>query len=142
MKNTLQGNFSFQIVLMLVFIFFTSMVLAQDTGSEEAREFKILFESTEQEIKITCREGCAFQFLRFNLKPYQVQTIDQNGMVSVSGDQSSPHLNGGEFKFKLRRIENGFEFEGISGTNWKSLHFNCNNLTCRQWIDQKGMLSE
>lgn len=142
MKNTIQSNFFSPIVLMLVFVFFTSTVIAQDTGREQTKEFKILFESTDKEIKISCREACSFQLLRFNLKPYQVQTIDQNGMVSINTGDESQDDNHVGFKFKLRRTEHGFELEGISGTNWKVLNFTCRNLMCSQLIDQNGMASE
>lgn len=142
MKKIIQSNFLYQFILVLVFVFVSSNGIAQVAGREEAKEFRILFESTDKEIKLTCREGCSFEFLSFNLRPNQVQTIDLNGMVSMNPtvEVKDDHQSG--FKFKLRRTEHGFELEGISGTNWKVLNFNCRNFSCTQSIDQNGMFSE
>ena len=102
----------------------------------ELSKFLILVETTNEGIKLTSKEGCAWKELSYNIPGSQSQAIDQYGMTKSKTKEES--TNSG-FLFTIKKTEEGLSFEGIKGTAWKNLTFTCFKGNCHQFIDQHGM---
>ncbi|MFM9950537.1 MAG: hypothetical protein ACKV1O_21550 [Saprospiraceae bacterium] len=101
--------------------------------------FLILVETTENGLKLTCQEGCAWGELSFSLKAYQTQAVDQYGMTSLKRDQPEKNDSLSNFLFTVKKTKEGLKFEGKEGTAWNELSFKCPGNNCYQHIDQEGM---
>ena len=115
---------------------------AHKKSTLETSKFVILIEKTEDGIKLTSKQGCAFKELTFLLKKGQTQEIDQFGMrdtndnVRVNKDDSLA-----SFRFKITKMSDGpfleIALEGIEGTTWEKLSFGTPKGS--QLIDENGM---
>ena len=105
-------------------------------------KFLILVETTDDGIKLTCEEGCAWKGLSFTLARYNPQAIDQNGMSSLSREKTLPDSTLANFLFTIQKTNDGVSFEGSEGTAWINLSFTCPKTGCHQYIDQNGMTSK
>lgn len=137
MKNSGQKAF---LGITLLMIFMTGSLSSVFSKSEETEKtkFLILLEKTKDGIKLSGVQGCAFKELSFSLKDYNSQAIDQFGMSSLKRDKPEKDNNLANFLFTIKKTKEGFSLEGIEGSTWKNLSFNCSG-TCRQFIDQNGM---
>ena len=107
------------------------------TECSSTSNFLLLIENTENGIKITSTQGCAFKELRFSLKEGQKQEIDQNGMRN-SNDRVVQDDNLASFCITIQKSKEGLVLEGIDGTAFKRLSFSC-RIGQSQLIDQNGM---
>jgi len=132
--------FIFRIALSVVLVIVLSLNLypQNDTGTDES-EFLILVETTDDGIKLTSEEGCAWKNLSFTLKINEKQFVDQYGMTSLNRDKPVEDNSLANFLFSVVRTEDGLSFEGKEGTTWKKLSFSCQGGKCHQYIDQNGM---
>jgi len=129
-------------LILAVIVCFGINVNAHKKSTLEASKFLILIENTEDGIKLTGKQGCAFKELSFLLKKGQTQEIDQFGMrdendnVRVVKDD-----NLASFRFKITKKNDGsfldVALEGIEGTTWKKLSFGI--PSGKQLIDENGM---
>ena len=101
-------------------------------------KFVLLVENTENGIKFTSTQGCAFKELSFSLIEGQTQEIDQHGMRKAN-DEVVEDDNLASFRFKIKKTKDGLAFEGIEGTTWRKLSFSC-PINTSQLINQNGML--
>jgi multidrug efflux pump subunit AcrA (membrane-fusion protein) len=115
----------------------------RQVAEQRQSTFLLLIENTENGIKLTNRQGCAFKELTFSLKAGQTQEIDQFGMRNMD-DKVIKDANLASFRFRITKLESEFPLavalEGIEGTAWKKLSFSIPDNS--QLIDQNGMLSE
>ncbi len=116
-----------------------SFNLALAADNEKESSFILLFESTDNGIKIEGVKGCEFTELNFTLGDGEITEIDMYGMLNnshaerVSDDQSS-------FRIAIERREGVIYLKGLRGTNFLELSFSC-PVGSKQLIDQNGMLS-
>ncbi|HEY5591226.1 MAG TPA: hypothetical protein VIK55_09435 [Paludibacter sp.] len=108
-------------------------VFSQTETTPELTKFLILVETTDDGIKLTGQQGCAFKELTFTLKADKSQAIDQFGMTSKEESKGSGFL------FTIKKTKDGLSFEGLKGTYFKKLSFSCPKGNCHQAIDQRGM---
>ena len=126
------------ILALVAVICFGYSVNAQTSCDLKTSKFVLLVENTENGIKFTSTQGCAFKELTFSLKEGQTQEIDQNGMRDTN-DKVVKDDNLASFRFTIKKIKGGLAFEGIEGTAWSKLSFSC-QINASQLIDQNGML--
>jgi len=139
MNQTIQSAF-FRIALAFILIHGSATFAFSQTQIEApVSGFLILVETTDNGLKLTCEEGCAWGELSFSLNGYRRQAIDQYGMTSLKRDQPAKSDRLSNFLFTVKKTKEGLKFEGKEGTAWSELSFNCPDNICYQHIDQEGM---
>jgi hypothetical protein len=130
----------FRFSLIIAFITGASnAVFSQVKFETESSKFLILFEATEDGVKLTSQEGCAWKVLTFTLNQDKPQAVDQYGMTSLNKDKPTEDKNLANFLFIVKKIKEGVSLEGKSGTAWTKLNFSCPKGKCSQYLDFYGM---
>ena len=129
-------------LILAAIVSFGINVNAHKTSTLETSKFLILIENTEDGIKLTGKQGCAFEELTFSLKKGQTQEIDQFGMRDKDENvREAKDENLASFCFKITKMNGGsfleVVLEGIEGTTWKELSFGIPSGS--QLIDENGM---
>lgn len=116
-----------------------STLMAQEDVSVKLADFSIRVETSGDEIKLTCSEGCAWKKLAFTstMKGY-LQAVDQYGMTTWPRDQLKKESLFSDFLFTIKRTEEGLSLEGKEGTMWSSLTLVC-NYECFRTFDEYGI---
>ena len=122
-----------------LFLILVGVVCLGISCNSTSKEFLLLFENTENGVKISSNEGCAFKELTLTLKEGEIQEIDQWGMRH-SNDKVCKDANLAKFRITVKKVENGLVLSGIEGTTWEKLYLNL-PINGSQWIDQNGMRS-
>ena len=139
MTNSLQ-KLIFGVFVSIIIIFgATNAVFSQNNSSASLTNFKMLVETTDDGINLTCKEGCAWKDLTFRLKKDNSQVVDQFGMTTISTDKPIKERNLGVFLIKIKKTNEGISLEGLKGTSFTKLSFSYRNNKCYQYIDQNGM---
>lgn len=113
---------------------------AQKEVQNKLAKFLIVVETTDNDIRLTCREGCAWVELSFNSSiNWNPQAVDQFGMTTLPRNQIKEDSLLSNFLFTIKRTKEGISFEGKEGTAWTKLSFGCPGGKCLQPIDQYGM---
>jgi hypothetical protein len=131
----------FSILLHALLIFGTaSGVVAQEDVYVEVARFSILIETSGDEIKLTCSDGCAWRQLSFSSSiKSDPQAVDQYGMTTLTRDMIKQDSLNGDFLFTIKRTQEGVTLEGKAGTMWPSLTFDCAGGKCSRPIDGWGV---
>src|SRR3954454_6753108 len=79
----------------------TSGLLAQNGLTTKEAKFLIIVETTNDNVKLTCKEGCAWKELSFSLELNYIQGIDQNGMASLESGKARETGNLSRFHFAI-----------------------------------------
>ena len=124
-------------LVLAIFIFIG--ILLPGCNLKDNLKFRILVETTENGIKLTSEEGCAFKELSFTLMEGQSQSIDQFGMNTEQRAEKNKDKNLADFLFSIIKTKEGISLFGIKGTSWKELSFSCPESGCKQLIDENGM---
>lgn len=101
-----------------------------DVGDLSEFKFNLTMELNGK-IKFTGIEGCAFRELSFKCSSERDQVIDAEGMAYLSSKTPG-------FLIAIRKTKSGICFEGIRGTAWKRLSFECPFAACTWGINQNG----
>lgn len=142
MKNLKQPKILFSIAVFIVMMIgFSTNIFSQTDESIDVSEFLLIVETDSKEIKLTCKEGCAWKELKFTSGTKKPQAIDQYGMTTFPRDEFKDDTKLSNFLFTIIRIENGLKLEGKEGTAWIDLSFSCPKGNCKQALNQKGMTS-
>ncbi len=113
---------------------------AQEDVYVKVARFSILVETSGDEIKLTCNDGCAWKQLIFNSSiKSDPQAIDQNGMTTIPLDPGKAGSLHPKFLFTIKRTQEGVSLVGKEGTMWPSLTFNCTEGNCLRSIDGWGV---
>ncbi|MGB3075533.1 MAG: TonB family protein, partial [Chitinophagales bacterium] len=116
------------------------MVLESPSHHPDLAKFLIVVEKTDNELKLTCKDGCAWKSLTFNSSSFdEPQAIDQYGMTTVSATQPVNDPEHPNFLFTIKGEGNGVNLIGIAGTAWTKLSFARPKSLWMQAIDQFGM---
>src|SRR4051794_21704247 len=99
----------------------TCGLLAQNGLTTKEAKFLIVAETTNDSVKLPCKEGCAWKELSFSLELNYLQEIDQNGMASWISGKARENGNLSRFHFTITKTKDGLSFKGLEGTAWKSL---------------------
>jgi len=134
----------FRLPLFIVLLIGTSIEInAQNIKATEISEFRISVETSNDGIKLTCNKGCSWKELTFNIsKTEKPRYINEHGMTSLSENKEDKESKLANFLISITKTKNGFTFEGIEGTSWKTLSFSCSNENYYQTIDQNGMTTD
>ncbi|MGM0706184.1 MAG: hypothetical protein ACQETP_09710, partial [Bacteroidota bacterium] len=90
----------------------------------------IVVEPTDDGFALTCNAGCAWKTLSW--------TGHDDVRVNYFGMTEAEEAD--RFLFALSSIDGGFELEGIEGTAWASLNWECENReTCKARVDASGL---
>jgi hypothetical protein len=93
----------------------------------------LIIRSSGGEIRLTDIKGCGFATLNYSGVARQV--IDECGMVSPNDERLS------KFRFEIIKTKEGLTLRGIKGTAWTELSFSGPDGTCKQVINQFGMVN-
>ncbi len=108
----------------------------------ELAKFLIVIEKKENQLQLTCKDGCGWKSLIVNSSSFnEPQAIDQYGMTLVSATQLLDDPEHPNFLFTIKGEDNGVSLTGIKGTAWTKLNFNRPKDMWIQAIDQFGMTS-
>ncbi|PHN01365.1 hypothetical protein [Flavilitoribacter nigricans] len=129
-------------LLFLNFLLASTLLLfntpTADPGmSANLKDFKIVIEKNDGEIKMKCTEGCAWLDLSYENKTV-AQAIDQYGMTEIRKEPAVADEELSDFLFTLTKTETGVSLKGIRGTAWLELSFTLKPGE-QQLIDQYGM---
>lgn len=138
MKNTRQ-KLIFTISLSILFMIGASNSLFAQKRLE-SNKFLILIETVNDSIKLTAPQGCSFKELNFSLKTDTNQNIDQHGMTPSEKNSTIKDGTLANFLFTIKKTKDGLSLEGLKGTSWKELNFDCPQSKCHQLIDQNGLV--
>ena len=134
-------KYNFSIVLLLSFVLgFSHCTSKLSTNKKTPHKFLILIERTENGLKLTSSEGCAWSELSFTISQDMQQTVSQLGMTTP--DQTSTKDNNGLYDFLIvfTKTKDGISLVGKKGTAWTQLKFTCPVGNCHQYIDLSGMI--
>lgn len=123
------------LILMFVLIASSLILMAKE---KKSTDFKIIMEKTDDGIKMTCENGCAWKELTFSINEFEWQTVDEYGMTEVNKSSSDKEPKQAEFLFTLKKTKEGIILKGIEGTVWTDLSFSLLKYQ-RQAIDKLGM---
>ena len=117
-------------------------LVAQEDVAVKLANFTIRLETSADEIKLTCSEGCAWKELSFSTsQKSDPQAIDPNGMTSWPRNQTHKDASLPDFLFTIKRTKEGVSLEGKEGVMWPSLTFDCAGGQCIRSFDQYGMIN-
>ena len=117
----------------------SNVAFSQTTSVTQSTKFLILVETTDEGLKLTGQEGCAWKKLTFKIKQDNSQAIDQYGMTSLNGDNHKEDKDLSNFLFIIEKTKEGISLKGQKGTAWSNLSFSCPKGKCYQYIDFNGM---
>jgi hypothetical protein len=118
----------------------SSTLFAQEDVHAKVAKFSILVETSPDEIKLTCSEGCAWKQLSFSTTAKNdPQAVDQFGMTTIPRQLLKEDALLANFLFTIKRTPEGVTLEGKEGTIWPSLTFDCPGGKCYRAIDGWGM---
>jgi len=129
------------ITLFALLIFGTSAKgVAQEDVHVKVAKFSILLEATDDEIKLTCSDGCAWKQLSFGTSVKgEPQAVDQFGMTTIPRNTLKEDPLISNFLFTIKRTKEGVTLEGKEGTIWPSLTFDYVGGKCVRLIDGWGV---
>lgn len=134
MKNTVFNYFGIAIAFL---VFSTS--IAQNSIDAELQDFVVVIETSDKEVKLTCKEGCAWEELTIKKKDFGVdQAIDATGKTTISKHNSESNAEKG-FLFTIKKNAANIVLQGIEGTKWEELTYSCTGARCLQTLNQFGM---
>jgi hypothetical protein len=127
---------------LLVLLGVSDMLFSKTDVSSDPEGFLILLETTDNEIKLTGWQGCAFRELNYALKDSVKRTVDQYGKVNLVrfSTKGIPKEGLANFQFTVMRTEEGFYLKGIHGTTWEELSVTYPDGTKHHFIDQNGIV--
>jgi len=136
--NYINNFFKVMFIAFLTTILSSNLV-AQEINSSELNEFLVIIETTDSdEIKLKCKEGCAWETLTFNLSESKIiQAIDEFGMTDGNGENRE-NENSSDFLITVQKTDNDLIFKGLNGTAWTDLSFSIKPFM-PQTIDEMGM---
>ena len=118
----------------------SSSLFSQEDVYVKVAKFSILVETSFDEIKLTCSEGCVWKELIFISSIFSVpQAIDQYGKTTFPRNSNYKESLHAKFLFTINRTQEGVSLEGKEGTMWKSLTFECAGDKCFRRIDGWGI---
>lgn len=124
----------------MLFVSFSSLLLAQAAEEKLAVHIDIKFEYHYNQVFLTASEGCNWLQLQFNFLPHEDAKLIDNMGVSPYRDELAERLKSERnFMFKLSRTSNGFKVEGLKGVDFESLEFDCDENYCKKQITQSGI---
>jgi hypothetical protein len=140
MKNPLKPLLSTIAFCAFLTVGTSHVALSQKVAAPEIASFLILIETTNDGFKMFCKEGCAWKELRFDLKPYKPQAIDQFGITSLEKHEQQPKdANLASFLFTVKKVKkNGVDLQATEGTAWTQLGFRGPGIESQQYIDAYG----
>src|SRR6188768_1329736 len=104
----LKQNAFLKLPLIIAFIIGASYaVFSQVNFETKTSKFLILVETSEDGVKLTSQEGCAWKELTFTLSQDKPQAIDQYGMTSLSKSKPTEDKNLANFLFIIKRTKEG-----------------------------------
>ena len=112
---------------------------SQVDTTHQPTKFSILVESTGDGIKLICKEGCAWKELTLLINDGDKIIIDEYGMATEEISKPKKERKWPNFQFIVRNNKYEIGFEGLRGTSWKRLKFNCDRIPCWQQLDQAGI---
>jgi len=119
-----------------------NFILETTDQKSDLTKFLIVIEKTENELKLTCQNGCAWKNLSFSSSASkEPQAIDQNGMTTLSRTHPLNDSELSNFLFTIKAVDDGVRLKGIEGTAWIDLAFNRPEHKWFQAIDQNGMVT-
>ena len=121
----------------------SSSVVAQEDVHVKVAKFSILVETTPDEIKLTCNDGCTWKQLSFSSSINgDPQAVDQFGWTTIPRNalKEDPRLS--NFLFTVKRTKEGVTLEGKEGTFWPSLTFDYVGGKCVRPIDGWGVTDQ
>lgn len=133
--------------LPLAIILATLLVVVSGCASQFASSrggaadgFEIILASSVDAVELECVRGCAWQTLTFGPGESSPPVrIDEQGMTASRGGEAA--ADAPAFLFMLDRSGGEISLDGVQGTRWKSLSYDCGDSACTQRIDQNGMTS-
>ena len=124
---------------MLLTIGTPTNLFSQSKAEKDITDFLIVIKVADDEIKLSCKKGCAWKDLSFNIAlSSKTQAIDQYGMTKIprTDVKEDPKLS--NFLFTVKITEEGLCLNGKEGTAWKNLKLGCPGNDCTKTIDQHG----
>ncbi|KQC34438.1 hypothetical protein AAU57_00310 [Nonlabens sp. YIK11] len=123
--------------LFAIALVLTSCGSKKDTN-KVSRDFNIEILSVyNDEVKLKCIQGCAWNELSFTLSNYKPQGIDAYGMTDPINTLADLSDDLPDFKFTIAKTDNGLTLERIRDTGWNKLSFACYR-ECNKRIDYEG----
>ncbi len=112
---------------------------AQEDVYIKVSKFFIIVETSGDEIKLTCNDGCAWNQLSFSSSiESDPQGVDQYGMTTLPRNLIKKDLFLSNFLFTIKRTNEGVSLEGKEGTAWTTLNYGCPGGKCFKPIDGWG----
>ncbi|MBI9057850.1 MAG: hypothetical protein JEZ01_08745 [Labilibaculum sp.] len=137
----MKNNFKRLIFSLLIAVFVlaaSSDLMAQEKGSTDLKDFKVVLEKTENGIKMQSIKGSAWIDLSFSCNTDLPQAIDEYGMTTLDKVSSDKDSKLADFLITIMITENGIVLKGIEGTAWTDLSFSLAEND-KQAIGQFGM---
>ncbi len=125
----------------LLFAFLATLLIgipSFSTKNSGLQEFKIVFESTDDGVKLIGQKGTAFKELSFTIQENVPQGIDEFGMTMKNSKTTDKDENLADFEFTIEKTIKGFVLVGKKGTAWTKLGFDLSHKN-KATVDQNGV---
>lgn len=138
--NSLKQKSTFIVALLVILrIGASNAAFSQTKVETQSSKFLILVETTDDGLKLTGQQGCAWNELWFTVKQDKPQAIDQYGMTALNKNKPTEDKDLANFLLIIKKTKEGVSLEGKKGTAWSNLNFSCPTGKCYQYIDFNGM---
>lgn len=108
-------------------------------SKSKVKAFKFSIEKNGNEVILISKKGFNWKKLGFTSEENFPATITKTGVIATDYKNSKAESS---IIFTVEKTPEGFNLEGIKGTNWTSLTVSCKNDNCRQIIDQNGIINK
>lgn len=119
----------------------SAYAIGQTTTNNKKSPFLITVENTTQdEIKLTCAQGCAWESLAFSLtENNNMRIINPLGIAGLTDYDTiaDPNTDFADFLIYIKKSGNSIQLKGLKGTDWIDLNFILNKNK-RAQIDKTG----
>ncbi|WP_104735446.1 M56 family metallopeptidase [Hanstruepera ponticola] len=135
-KTWLKSIVLLPLLAILIYSFSTKKEVIENSSNSVANSntFTITIEKDNNELKLSCLEGCAWKELTFKDTQNNSNIIDFYGVSSEKSDDNS------DFAFIVESKNNGVNLKSLKGTAWTDLSFTLSS-DGKQVIDKNGMVT-
>jgi hypothetical protein len=126
-------------LLIVVCLFITIALTAQETEPSDLKDFKIVIENTKNGLKMQGVEGTVWKDLSFTISKNKPQAINTYGMTKVNEVPIEVEDKYTHFLFTITKTSNGVELKGLEGTAWVELSITFSFDSEKVMLDQYGI---
>ena len=125
---------------LIVFVFGLNSC-SQAKSQSEIKDFFFQIESVDNQLKLTSKTGCGWAELNLHIAPDDKIYLDEYGAMYTLEDRDFETSNAAKFLIAMTITDDRIQLEGLEGTTWENLSFDCPDQNCFKAVTQKGLIA-